>query len=459
MKPILNKEKNLISINTYKTKKKSSLASVKKNINFYSLKLSPLTRNGARRMDDKKKKKYIHHLYKNAPNLKFGQFIPASKDEENMFQDLLQFHKEYNPSLESFGHYINRTKKYDFLLFFKHLRKFPFYPFLKKTFLHLKPMGAEEKKIKIAQTLLYNKDFNYAKCPKAFIPFHANAYQQPHTAFEEHLLQFYEFSCLFNHAEFHCSFNKKFKDLVQKKIKNITSSNFFKDKDSSIFLSFCDKQVKAEHTLFQLPSFISSLNSMNVDIVYMTMMENLGSTKIQKKKSLLNKILCGKLLDIQQQLFKYLQKIEAGNFSKTDSKNLFHFLEKEFLWETDRLATFKKTTQLYSLLNRPLRVGVVIPLSHKEDSMDETENSTRYILVEMWCAVKTYKGEKFDLSNFTKESEQEVPFPLSPNYPCMVESDLWNKSMKNWNSIFVEIDPRLYTPVKIINDLLSKDHQ
>ena len=36
---------------------------------------------------------------------------------------------------------------------------------------------------------------------------------------------------------------------------------------------------------------------------------------------------------------------------------------------------------------------------------------------------------------------------------------LWNGSMSDWNTVFVEIPASTFTPVKTINDLLRKEHQ
>jgi len=36
---------------------------------------------------------------------------------------------------------------------------------------------------------------------------------------------------------------------------------------------------------------------------------------------------------------------------------------------------------------------------------------------------------------------------------------LWNGSMANWNTLFVEVPIETFNPVKTVNDLLRKEHQ
>ena len=36
---------------------------------------------------------------------------------------------------------------------------------------------------------------------------------------------------------------------------------------------------------------------------------------------------------------------------------------------------------------------------------------------------------------------------------------LWNGSMANWNTIFVEVPISTFSPVKTVNDLLKEEHQ
>ena len=36
---------------------------------------------------------------------------------------------------------------------------------------------------------------------------------------------------------------------------------------------------------------------------------------------------------------------------------------------------------------------------------------------------------------------------------------LWNGSMANWNTIFVEVPVSTFNPVKTVNDLLRESHQ
>ena len=86
--------------------------------------------------------------------------------------------------------------------------------------------------------------------------------------------------------------------------------------------------------------------------------------------------------------------------------------------------------------------------------------STYFNPVMIVASTKDVHENKFDLHNFKDDSKffvvskkykgQDVRFIELPG--------LWNGSMSNWNSLFVEIPTNTFSPVKTVLDLLEGSH-
>jgi hypothetical protein len=145
---------------------------------------------------------------------------------------------------------------------------------------------------------------------------------------------------------------------------------------------------------------------------------------------------------------------------------------------------------LYSKLNRPIRVcGIVknegdagggpffaenedgtVSLQILESSQIDMSNpaakkmlesSTHFNPVDLVCSVKDYKGEKFNLTDFVDENTGFIS-SKSKNGKTLKALELpglWNGSMSDWNTIFVEVPFATFNPVKSVTDLLKKEHQ
>jgi hypothetical protein len=89
------------------------------------------------------------------------------------------------------------------------------------------------------------------------------------------------------------------------------------------------------------------------------------------------------------------------------------------------------------------------------------EASTHFNPVDMVCGLKNYMGIPFNLNEFTNPNAGFV-VEKSKNGKTLLAYELpglWNGSMANWISIFVEIPLAIFNPVKTVNDLLKPAHQ
>ena len=79
----------------------------------------------------------------------------------------------------------------------------------------------------------------------------------------------------------------------------------------------------------------------------------------------------------------------------------------------------------------------------------------------MVCGIKDFRGNKFDLNKYVdpKTAFITMKTKVGHDIKALELPGLWNGSMANWNTIFVEVPLITFNPVKTVNDLLKAPHQ
>ena len=195
----------------------------------------------------------------------------------------------------------------------------------------------------------------------------------------------------------------------------------------------------------------------------------------------------------QDKIFDYQYQLTQGA-SLPLILELTEFFEKELcvLQPTSftDLSHNEKVAYFIEKLNRPLRVcGVVkntgepgggpfwcknsdgstslqIVESAQVDLDNEDQkaifnNSTHFNPVDLICALKNSKGEKFNLLKFRDPKTGFVTQKSKDGKDLKAQElpGLWNGAMSDWNTIFVEVPLITFNPVKTVNDLLRDEHQ
>jgi hypothetical protein len=143
---------------------------------------------------------------------------------------------------------------------------------------------------------------------------------------------------------------------------------------------------------------------------------------------------------------------------------------------------------LKKLLNRPIRVcgmvknsgqpgggpfwvkrnGVVskqivekAQISNLPDQQLILNDSSHFNPVMIAASVYDFNGIKFNLTEFVDEDSYFIVHKTHEGKAIQyIENPgLWNGSMANWNSVFVEIPTEAFSPVKTILDLIEPAHQ
>ena len=103
------------------------------------------------------------------------------------------------------------------------------------------------------------------------------------------------------------------------------------------------------------------------------------------------------------------------------------------------------------------------PQINLNDKTQQTHfsNSAFFNPTDLVCSVKNYKGNKFNLAEFTRPDTCFITQKTikGEQIKAFEHPGLWNGGMYYWNSIFVEVPVITFNPVKSIFDLLNPAHQ
>jgi hypothetical protein len=216
--------------------------------------------------------------------------------------------------------------------------------------------------------------------------------------------------------------------------------------------------------------------------------------KFEEKVAEYKKVLAGMLLEIQDRTFQYLTDLETKRPNEEVLLEIAQFLSTKMnvviSEEFEKYSLKYQRAYLIEKLNRPIRVcGMVknegepgggpfwvkdekgtISLQIVESAQidkknkhqkDIFKNATHFNPVDLVCGVKDYKGNKFDLTKFVNPKTAFIAMKTKTgnDLKALELPGLWNGSMDNWNTIFVEVPLITFNPVKTVNDLLKAPHQ
>jgi hypothetical protein len=93
--------------------------------------------------------------------------------------------------------------------------------------------------------------------------------------------------------------------------------------------------------------------------------------------------------------------------------------------------------------------------------MNMFTQGTHFNPVDLVCAVRNYKGEKFNLPDFVDPATGFISYKSKDGkeLKALELPGLWNGAMSDWNTIMVEVPLATFNPVKTVNDLLRPQHQ
>jgi len=475
----------------------------------------PATINGGiLKLTNEEFQKYADFFDAKKQELKLKKFVPASGAATRMFKFLSEFLIDFDYENETINAYINRKKDKNLPIFLAGIEKFPFYDEIKAKVKELHQdyysLESHEKSYRFIKAMLSSEYFDFANKPKGILHFHKYE-NEITTPVEEHLNEcaYYASANSVSHLHFtvsenHESLFQKIIDEVKAKVENKSKTalnvNYSYQDKSTDTIAVTPNNVPFRNEKGELVfrpgghgALINNLNKLEADIIFIKNIDNVIQNHI-REITLYKKGLAGILLDLQEQIFKTLKAIENNEVSESSIPEIINFMEQKL--NIDVLDDFYKYTIENKLefiknkLNRPIRVcGMVknegepgggpfwvrsykgnVTLQIVESSQVDTNNpeqarilvkATHFNPVDLVCATKNYRGEKFDLTQFIDASTGFIVHKNNKGKDLKGYElpGLWNGAMAKWITVFVEVPLVTFNPVKTVNDLLKPAHQ
>lgn len=436
-----------------------------------------------------------------------AKFVPASGAASRMFKDLYAY-------LDNPVPLTTLPETAPVVKFIKELPRFAFFPLLERGLSSYNLNDVEVRKSQAANIiswLLGKEGLNYGFLPKGLVHFHS--YKDTiRTAMEEHLAEGASYAANADKVvRVHFTISPEHEEFFKKQVLNEgpaiekmygikleVSFSFQKPHSDTIAVTPDNKPFRDEkgQLLFRPGghgALIENLNEQNSDIIFIKNIDNVVPKHLLDTTIKYKKAFGGLLLDLRSKLFSFQERLDLAKDDKLIDE-VRDFIKKElFVSLTDDFNSMSledKHGYLKAFLNRPFRICGMVnnegepgggPFWVKGDKGQESlqilessqidmsqpaqakilEASTHFNPVDLVCSIKNYKGEKFDLMQYT---DPETGFISEKSYngralKALELPGLWNGAMADWITLFVEVPIETFNPVKSVNDLLRKQHQ
>jgi len=434
------------------------------------------------------------------------KFVPASGAASRMFKNLFEFLGGANNEPTT-----DFEKK-----FFDNITRFAFYADLnaaceKNTGKGIGALVANGEYKAVVAALLESAGLNYGQLPKGLLKFH-NYEDGPRTPLEEHLVEGALYaSGKTGQVNVHFTVSPEhralFEALVAEKAAKYAEKygicyniSFSEQKPSTdtVAADMENKPFRNEDgSLLFRPgghgALIENLNDLDADIVFIKNIDNVVPDRLKDETVTYKNLLAGVLVTLQKQAFEYLQLLDSGKYTQEQIEEIIRFVQQQLLCrkaDIKELEDAELVIYLKSKLNRPMRVCGMVKnvgepgggpfLAYNQDGtvslqilessqidMNDPEKKamfeqgTHFNPVDLVCAVKNYKGEKFDLTRYVDKATGFISYKSKSGreLKALELPGLWNGAMSDWNTIFVEVSLGTFNPVKTVNDLLREQHQ
>lgn len=433
------------------------------------------------------------------------KFVPASGAASRMFKNMFEFlGAEYEIPTTDF------EKK-----FFANVHNFAFFNDLnaaceKNNSKSIDTLVAEGNYKAVVANLLENAGLNYGALPKGLLKFHS--YEDGvRTPLEEHLVEGALYAAgktgkVNVHFTVSTEHRELFQALVAEKVAQYAQKygieykvSFSEQKPSTdtIAADMDNNPFRDNGKLLFRPgghgALIENLNDLDADIVFIKNIDNVVPDRLKDETVTYKKLIAGVLVSLQKKAFDYLELLDGGKYTHEQLEEIIRFVQQDLCCrKTDikDLEDAELVIYLRKKLNRPMRVcGMVknvgepgggpflaynpdgtISLQILESSQIDMndaekkamfEKGTHFNPVDLVCAVRDYKGNKFNLVNYVDKATGFISYKSKSGkeLKALELPGLWNGAMSDWSTVFVEVPLGTFNPVKTVNDLLREQHQ
>lgn len=433
------------------------------------------------------------------------KFVPASGAASRMFKNMFEFlGADYDAPQTDF------EKK-----FFAEITHFAFYEDLNAVCLKnngqdIPALIAAGNYKAVVAALLESAGLNYGSLPKGLLKFHS--YEDGNrTPLEEHLVEGALYAANRNgkvnvHFTVSPEHRALFQALVEEKAATYAkkfgveySISFSEQKPSTdtVAADMENKPFRDQGKLLFRPgghgALIENLNDLEADVIFIKNIDNVVPDKLKGDTVEYKKLIAGVLVTLQQKVFAYLELLDSGKYTHEQLLEMLQFLQKSLYCKNPAVKDLEDSElaiYLKKKLNRPMRVCGMVKnvgepgggpfLAYNQDGtislqilessqidMNDSEKKemfekgTHFNPVDLVCAVRNYKGEKFNLVDYVDKATGFISYKSKngKDLKALELPGLWNGAMSDWNTVFVEVPLSTFNPVKNVNDLLRDQHQ
>jgi len=503
-------EKNLQQINSHglsEAKIKNQLEIFKNGIPFAQVVEPASADKGIEVFSEKERQHFATIFETEKDKLDLLKFVPASGAATRMFKFLHQFLEYYYFEENDIDKFLQKEENKNLKIFFDSIDQFAFSTLVKEKlnekYADFENFEKGKKYYFFVKEMLEENGLNFSNTPKGLVPFHK--YPEKYvTAFGEQLYEAAFYAATNGKANLHFTvsaeheekFKKRYEE-IQETVENMTgvtfdiSYSYQKNETDTIAATpenepFLDENGDLVFRPSGHGALLENLNDVDADVIFIKNIDNVVSENYVETIAFHKKVLAGILVSLQEKIFEFVKEIHSGNPSEEILKNASEFISAEL--KIQNIPAEKET--VLNILERPIRVcGVVentgapgggpfliknkdgnlsyqivemsqIDLNNKEQKQ-LVEKATHFNPVDLVCGVRNYKGEKYNLLEF---SDPDAGFISQKSYQgkpikALELPGLWNGAMANWNTVFVEVPLITFNPVKTVNDLLNEVHQ
>jgi hypothetical protein len=457
--------------------------------------------------DESAQKAYLKawEAYVDEPKHKITKFVPASGAASRMFKNMFEFlGADYAVPTTDF------EKK-----FFDHIQQFAFYEDLnaacvKNQGKEIPALLAEGNYKAVTSNLLESAGLNYGALPKGLLKFHRYA-EGARTPLEEHLVEGALYAAgksgdVNVHFTVSTEHRALFEQLIAEKakvyeakygVKYHLSLSEQKPSTDTVAADMENKPFRDKGKILFRPgghgALIENLNDLDADVVFIKNIDNVVPDRLKEETVTYKKLIAGVLVTLQQKAFEYLRLLDSGTYSQAQVEEIIRFVQQQLFCRKADIKTLEDgdlVLYLRKKLNRPMRVCGMVKnvgepgggpfLAYNQDGTvslqilessqidmkdpqkkEMFEKGTHFNPVDLVCAVRDYKGNKFNLVDYVDKSTGFISFKSKngKDLKALELPGLWNGAMSDWSTVFVEVPLGTFNPVKTVNDLLREQHQ
>ncbi len=485
-----------------------------KGFPFMKLDRAATAGDGIRKLSEKEMREAIHFYEDSQPENRIIKFVPASGAASRMFKDLFTFMNEYTGSEADYEKLKSDPSYEKVYQFFRSIQQFAFYEALRGV-MEEDGHHLEERMLKrdyklVLEYLLTEKGLNYGNLPKGLLQFHQYD-TTTRTPVEEHLVEGAQYAVSGqDHVFLHFTVSPEHEMEFKRHIRNVIA-NYGKQYNVKYDIHFSQQKpstdtiavdpdnnpfIKEDGNILFRPgghgALIENLNELDADLIFIKNIDNVVPDRLKEPTEKYKKVLGGVLLEYQEKIFYYLRILEeVKTLSPTFMEEVAEFIKNDLCTElAPDHGHIDARDYFVKKLKRPIRVcGMVrnegepgggpfwcrnaddtislqVVESAQVDMADDEQkkiagDATHFNPVDLVCGVKDHNGNKYNLPDFIDPQTGFISGKSMEGreLKALELPGLWNGSMSDWNTIFVEVPIETFNPVKTVVDLLRPQHQ